>query len=43
VLCPYGWDRILDDGFVLAESFTARGANSEVFLKPVLFFLAKLA
>jgi len=33
----------VDYRFVVAEGFTAPGANSEVFLKPVLFFLAKLA
>jgi hypothetical protein len=33
----------VDHGFVLAEGFTALGANSEVFLEPVLFFLTKLA
>jgi hypothetical protein len=36
-------DGIVDYRFVLPESFTALGANREVFLKPVLFFLAKLA
>jgi hypothetical protein len=33
----------VDYRFVLAKGFTALGANSEVFLKPVLFILAKLA
>lgn len=36
-------NRIVDDGFIVAEGFMARGANRKVFLQPVLFFLAELA
>jgi hypothetical protein len=34
---------VLDQGFVLVESFTALGANRQMFFEPVLLFLRELA
>jgi hypothetical protein len=43
LFCANAWDCVGDYGFILAQGFTALGADGEMLLEPSLFFLAKVA